>query len=222
MPGNNDLGPEIGNHLAKGGQGWKRKRGQPKPGKRTWVVSNRQRANQKRLAELHRKQAAHRKSLHGRLVNDILRMGDRIHLETLSYQVFQKRYGRSTQFRAPGMFVAMLRRKAESAGGAAHEFPTHTTRLSQVCLCGAVEKKALSQRWHRCGCGAVMQRDLFSAFLAMCVEDEQLNAEKARAIWPGLESVLWAALSDIESVSGAADLPASVGLQRQNGSPRKP
>jgi hypothetical protein len=56
----------------------------------------------------------------------------------------------------------------------------------------------------------------------MCVEDETLNAEKARIRWPGLESVLWAALSEIESVSGAAILPASVGLQRQNGSPRKP
>jgi transposase len=221
---------------AKGGKGWKRKRGQPKPGKRSWVVSNRQQVNQKRLAELHRKQVAHRKSLHGRLVNDILRMGDRINLEKLSYQAFQKGYGRSTQFRAPGKFVKMLRRKAESAGGVAHEFPTHTTRLSQVCLCGAVKKKPLSQRWHRCACGVVMQRDLFSAFLAMCVEDEKLNAEKAREIWPagedclskectprpGLESVLWAALSEIESVNGAADLPASVGLQRQNGSPRKP
>ena len=206
----------------KGGQGWQRKRGQPKPGKRSWVVSNRQKANEKRLAELHRKQAEHRKSLHGRLVNDILRMGDRIHLEKLSYKGFQKGYGRSTQMRAPGKFVAMLRRKAESAGGAAREFPTHTTRLSQVCLCGAVEKKTLSQRWHCCACGVVMQRDLFSAFLAMCVEDEVLNAEKAGEIWPGLESVLWAALSEIESVSGAAILPASVGLQRQNGSPRKP
>ena len=81
-----------------------------------------------------------------------------------------------------------------------------------------------------------MQRDLFSAFLAMCVEDDVLNAEKAREIWPagegclskegspwpGLESVLWAALSEIESVSGMANLPTSVGLQRQNGSPRKP
>ena len=176
---------------------------------------------ERRLAELHRRQAEHRKSLHGRLVNDILRMGDQIHLEKLSYQAFQKGYGRSTQLRAPGKFVKMLRRKAESAGGVVHEFPTRTTRLSQACLCGAVEKKALSQRWHRCSCGVVMQRDLFSAFLALCVEDEALDAEKAGEIWPGLESVLWAALSEIESVSGAADLPASVGLQRQNGSPRK-
>ena len=156
------------------------------------------------------------------MANQILRMGDQVRLEKLSYKAFQKGYGRSTQLRAPGKFVEMLRRKAESAGGVTHEVPTRTTRLSQACLCGAVEKKPLSQRWHRCSCGVVMQRDLFSAFLALCVEDEQLNAEKAGEIWPGLESVLWAALSEIESVSGAAILPASVGLQRQNGSPRKP
>jgi hypothetical protein len=67
-----------------------------------------------------------------------------------------------------------------------------------------------------------MQRDMFSAFLALCEEDEALNAEKAREIWPGLESVLWAALNEMKSVSGATILPASVGLQRQNGSPRNP
>jgi transposase len=207
---------------SKGGKGWVRKRGQPKLGWRTWVVSKRQRANEKRLAEVYRKQAAYRKSLHGRMANQILRMGDQVKMEKLSYRAFQKGYGRSTQFRAPGKFVKMLRRKAESAGGVAHEFPTHTTRLSQACLCGAVEKKPLSQRWHRCSCGVVMQRDLFSAFLALCVEDEKLNAEKAGEIWPGLESVLWAALSEMKSVSGAAILPASVGLQRQNGSSRNP
>ena len=63
---------------------------------------------------------------------------------------------------------------------------------------------------------------MISAFLALCEEDEKLNAEKAREIWPGLESVLWAALSETKSMSGAAILPASVGLQQQNGSPRKP
>ena len=206
---------------SKGGKGWIRKQGQPLKGRRTWVISKRQQANEKRLAELYRKQAEHRQSLPGRLVNKILRMGNQFNLEKLSYKAFQKMFGRSVQFRAPGMFVAMLRRKAESAGGVVHEFPTRTTKLSQVCLCGSVEKKSLSQRWHHCSCGVVMQRDLFSAFLAMCVEDERLNAEKAGALWPGLESVLWAALSDIKSVNGSAILPTSVGLQRQNGSPQK-
>ena len=74
-----------------------------------------------------------------------------------------------------------------------------------------------------------MQRDLLSAFLAMCVENELLNTPMARNLWPGLEPVLWAVLSELsaladnlEPVNGKA-LPSSFGLgQRQNGSPRKP
>ena len=45
---------------------------------------------------------------------------------------------------------------------------------------------------------------------------------KAREIWPGLESVLWAALSEEWTREWYGILSASVGLQRQNGSPRKP
>ena len=92
------------------------------------------------LSEVHRKQAAHRKSLHGQLANQVLAMGRIVRTEKLSYKAFQKMYGKSVGFRAPGMFVSLLRRKAVSAGGAVEEFPTRTTRLSQVCICGAVAK----------------------------------------------------------------------------------
>jgi hypothetical protein len=43
----------------------------------------------------------------------------------------------------------------------------------------------------------------FPPFLALCGGDGTLNANKAGEIWPGLESVPWAALSERESVSGA-------------------
>ena len=86
------------------------------------------------------------------------------------------------------MFVERLRRKAESAGAEVIEFPTRTTRLSQVCHnCETVEKKPLSQRWHVCGCGIVVQRDLYSAFLASCVEGDRLDAGRAQAQWPGVD-----------------------------------
>jgi hypothetical protein len=45
-------------------------------------------------------------------------------------------------------------------------------RLSQTCHCGWVKKKARSQRWHGCPCGASAQRDLFSAYLARFVHPE--------------------------------------------------
>jgi putative transposase len=206
-------------------------------GKRPTNKSARQRKMEARLAELHRQQAAHRKSLHGQTANRVLRMGNVFKLEKLSYLAFQRQYGRSVRMRAPGMFVELLRRKAESAGAEVIEFPTRTTRLSQTCHgCGTVEKKALMERWHKCDCGVEAQRDLYSAFLATCVEDGRLNADRAKAAWSGADALLQAALSQATQRVAAADraaqaasgratplnsgAPSSFGLgQRQSGSP---
>jgi putative transposase len=195
--------------------------GRIRPGPKVWRKSARQRRTEAKLAELRRKQGAHRKTLHGRMVNRILRMGDVIKLEKLSYRAFQRQYGRSAGMRAPGMFVERLRRKAESAGASVVEFSTRTTRLSQTCHgCGTVEKKPLSQRWHRCACGIEAQRDLYSAFLASCVEGGRLNAGQAQLRWPGVDSLLQAALSRIQPANGRR-LPSSFGLnsRRQSRSP---
>jgi transposase len=183
-------------------------------GPKRWRSSNRQRHTRMALSEIQRKQAAQRKSLHGQLANQVLAMGHTIRTEKLSYRAFQKVYGKSVGFRAPGLFISILRRKAVSAGGAVEEFPTRTTRLSQVCICGAVEKKPLTQRWHRCGCGVLAQRDLFSAFLARCVEGDALNAGLAGQLWPRVDYLLQAALSDVEATSDR-QLPASFGLNRR-------
>ena len=206
-------------------------------GKRPTNKSARQRKTETKLAELYRRQAAHRKSLHGQTVNRVLRMGNVFKLEKLSYLAFQRQYGRSVGMRAPGMFVELLKRKAEaclagpSAGAEVIEFPTRTTRLSQTCHnCGTVKKKSLSERWHKCGCGVEAQRDLYSAFLATCVEGDRLNADRAKAAWSGVDALLQAALSDAadktaQAASGRTTplnsvAPSSFGLgQRWSSSP---
>jgi len=68
-------------------------------------------------------------------------------------------------------------------------------RLSQTCHCGRVKKKARSERWHTCPCGACAQRDLFSAWLARFVHPATslLDAGQAHAAWPGWEPTLQAA-----------------------------
>jgi hypothetical protein len=194
-----------------------------RPGPKVWHKSVRQRRTEAQLAEIHRKLAAYRKSLHGRLVNRILVLGNRYQLEKLSYRAFQRRYGRSVGLRAPGMFVTKLKRKAESAGAEVVEFPTHTTRLSQVChSCGTIRKKSLSQRWHQCACGIVTQRDLYSAFLATCVEAGRLDAGRAQAQWPGADMLLRTALSQasqqwLAQPANGRRPPSSFGLsQRQS------
>ena len=124
--------------------------------------------------DMFRRQAAHRKSLHGKLVNKILRVGSHIKTEKLSYKGWQKLFGSSIGLRAPGKFVENLRRKAENAGGRVEEVNTYKTKLSQVCHCGQHQKKLLSERWHICSCGVKAQRDLCSAYLVNFVEKDKL------------------------------------------------
>jgi putative transposase len=190
-----------------------------KPGQTEWYFSHRYVHTREQLAELHRKQAAQRKSLHGRQVNRILAQGNVIKLERLSYRAFQKRYGKSVGFRGPGNFVAHLRRKAAKAGAEVDEFPTQTTRLSQVCLCGAIEKKPLSLRWHVCECGVgPVQRDLFSAWLARFVVNQKLDAGQAQAAWLGEDERLRVASSLIQPAMGQGQ-PAPNPAKGQSRSP---
>ncbi len=166
-------------------------------GPKRWVYSHGYLRLRAELRELQRRLAETRKTEHGNLANRVIAMGRNIRMEKLSYRSFQKQYGRSVRDRAPAGFVNRLRRKAESAGGEVVEFPTRTTCLSQVCHgCGSRQKKPLSRRIHACGCGIVMQRDLYSAFLASCVEEGALHAGLAQSRWPGAEPLLRAAWRD--------------------------
>ena len=152
-----------------------------------------------KLTELSRKQAAYRKSLHGQLVNEIVAMGNVINIEKISYVAFQKMFGKSVGKRAPGMFVAKLRQRHEAGVIGLSEFSTRNTKLSQVCHgCGAVIKKSLSKRWHKCECGIVAQRDLYSAFLASCVQDGKLIETIAHERWSKVSNLLEAAISDLQ------------------------
>jgi putative transposase len=155
------------------------------------VRSKRAQRTQAQIHELQRRVAEHRKSLHGNLANRILGQGRTIHTERLSYRALQRRFGRSVGRRAPGVFIATLSRKAASAGGQVALVDTWTTRLSQRCVCGAVAKKPLSQRAHRCGCGVEADRDVFSAFLVRHVDPKVhphlLDVGGARAALPVLQ-----------------------------------
>ena len=156
------------------------------------------------LNEIERKQAELRKESHGALINELLRLGREFYMEKISYKAWQKMFGRSIGIRAPGLFVSMLRRKAEKAGGKVTEFNTQTTALSQVCICKRKVKKPLSQRWHICECGVISQRDLFSAYLAMFVVKNLLDYIAAESCYTGFEQRLWLATKDIQNLSSSS------------------
>ena len=200
-------------------------------GRKFWTQSRKYKETQNLHLEHERKLAAHRKSLHGELANEILSVGNKIKTEKILYKAWQKMYGKSVLMRAPSMIVDMIQRKAENAhGGYLHEIPTYSTKLSQTChICGAQVKKPLNERWHIC-CDIKMQRDLYSAFLAKCVDKtiDSLDITRANYLWSGLEPILNNAISRVEqdakqsAISGNL-VPASFGLaQRQSRSHFKP
>jgi hypothetical protein len=139
-----------------------------KRGAKIKVRSGRYEAWRNELAEAERVLAERRKRDHGHLCNRILAQGNIIQGEKLSYKAFQGAFGRSVKVRAPGALIAQLTRKAESAGGQFVELDTRALRLSQFDhTTSTYTKKPLSQRWHVLGGGSgVVQRDIYSAFLA--------------------------------------------------------
>ncbi|MGV0743044.1 transposase [Mycolicibacterium sp. XJ870] len=160
-----------------------------KSGRCRWRRSHAAERTANHVAELYRRLAAHRTTLHGTLANRLFCHGADIACEKIDYVSWQKNFPRSVRDRAPGLLVEMMRRKAESAGGQRlYEYNLTTTALSQTCLCGNREKKPLSQRIHRCECGIKEDRDLFSAYLGLHVRpqvdgSDRLDLEAANHGW---------------------------------------
>ncbi len=184
-----------------------------------WKTSKGYEQTRRRKAAKERKLAAHRKSLHGQKVHAIVKQGHTVILEKISYKAWQKRYGRSVGLRAPGMFVAFLKRTVASTGGALIEVPTRNSKLSQWCHgCGACVNKPLSQRWHHCSCGiGPIQRDLYSAFLAATLDADHLIPSCAQAVilWESAEARLQAAHERAKQRANEGQhLPRSFGCAR--------
>jgi hypothetical protein len=197
-------------------QGRIKKQGQQKL---HWKASRGYQKSRRRKAVKERKLAAHRKSLHGKKVHEIVAVGHTILLEKISYKAWQKQYGKSVGLRAPGMFVALLRRTVASTGGTLLEVATRSTKLSQYCHgCGRCLKKPLAQRIHQCGCGiGPVQRDLYSAFLAAYLDPRQPDPSHARyqSYWESAEARLRAAWEEgYQRAKEGQSMPRSFGIPR--------
>ncbi len=181
----------------------------------SWYNSHRYLATQRQLARHERKLAAHRKSLQGKLVNEVVRMGNHIQIEKTSFQGWQKQFGKSVALRAPGMFVAHLKRAVAKTGGTLYEVSTFQTKLSQYCHgCRTYAKKPLSQRWHHCACGiGPVQRDLYSAFLLAYLEPTETTPSIALKDWEGADLRLAAAMEMLQQrANEGQSVPRSFGI----------
>jgi len=188
------------------------------PAPRRWRLSNRLRREYDRLREARRKEAARRKSARGYLVNALLRLGSEVRVEANSFRFFRRVFGRSSNRAAPGLFVALLRRRCGELGTPFWFVPT-SLRLSRTCHgCGRVVAKGLRERIHACACGVVAQRDVYAAWLATFANIDPrgsswvLDIDRARKAWSGAGQCLPAmssALSVREFVSIAVEKAAS-------------
>ena len=88
--------------------------------------------------------------------------------------------------------MSTLTRKAERAAGSRTIIDIRSLRTSQYDrTADTFEKKRLSQRWHvlRDGRGRV-QRDVYSAFMALHREGNRHDRRKLETAWAALESTL--------------------------------
>lgn len=189
-----------------------------KRGAQVAVRSTAYQALRQELAETERVLEARRRRGHGALANRILACGNVLQSEKLSYVAFQKRFGRSTKVRAAGSLMALLRRKAERAGGELRDLDTWSLKLSQYDHPSrAFAKKTLSQRWHALGDGsAVVQRDLYAAFLAATADRNALHPSRIDRMWPAAQSLLgragWLRHQPVSVAGLLATAPAGFGL----------
>lgn len=190
-------------------------KGRVQKGRLTWKNSRKYLSTRRELANAERRLAAHRKSLHGHLVNDLIRVGNTIRLEKTSFRGWQKMFGKSVARSAPGMFYTHLKRIGAKTGGTLSEVSTHRTKLSQYCHgCGRYVRKPLSQRWHKCSCGiGPVQRDLYSAFLLAYLKSADTTPSIAQQDWEGAEPRLLTAVECLKQRANEGQvLPRSFGI----------
>lgn len=175
------------------------KKGKPKEGRRKWNKSKTYIKTAAKKRELERRKTAYAQSQNRKVVNEILRHGNQIKTESVSVKGWQKRYGKAISAKSPGFVQSELVRKAVSAGGQVLKFSTQKTALSQTHLTGERIKKSLSERVHYDASGAVMHRDLFSAYLSRFVNDEDiLLLHLAIEQWERSEPILMQAWKEFQ------------------------
>jgi hypothetical protein len=113
--------------------------------------------------------------------------GANLVVEDCDIRTWFRLWGKKLQVTTPGRLVTAIGRECEKSGGRLLRASTFATKLSQTCLCGAVVRKTLADRTHRCtACGLVGDRDLVSAILAALVRltdpDEPATARLDQAL----------------------------------------
>ena len=162
-----------------------------------WHKSNKYIKTQNKLKEIQRKQAVIRKQSHEKLANYIISLGDRILVETMQFQGLQKRskkttknkdgkfnkkkrFGKSLANKAPAILIETINRKLKYEGLEILKINTQKVKASQYNhFTNEYNKKELKDRWNE---NIEIQRDCYSAFLIMNVNDDLETINQDRCI----------------------------------------
>jgi putative transposase len=110
--------------------------------------------------------------------------------------------------------VLFLKCKASNAGAEVNDIATRHARLSQYQHdVNQYIKKSLSQRYTLIE-QVPYQRDLYSAYLAMCIDDSfrQVDPKRVEALWCSTRSVLVDALDQTIKAAKSYHLISSLGI----------
>lgn len=158
-------------------------------GRRRWVRSKHYLRLEGLRRELYRRQRELRTQQHNELANELMGYGNQHFIEEMRFRglakraketkkndkgkfMRKKRFGKSISNKAPAAFVNILERKVVDAGGTFQKVNTFTVKASQLNhITETYTKKNLNKRWNTMPDGTKVQRDLYSAFLIMNVDE---------------------------------------------------
>lgn len=170
-----------------------------KTGPKKWIRSKRYMKMLFCLRYISEKLARMRRMQHEMMANYIISLGDHIAVETMNFEGLakrstkteisentgrykrKKRFGKSIANRAPAMLLDIVNRKLGYYDKKLIKIDTQKAKASQYNhMDGTYTKKSLSQRWNHFNKGLDIQRDLYSAFLIMNINDDlkTFNIEK--------------------------------------------
>ncbi|ONI43903.1 transposase [Candidatus Epulonipiscium fishelsonii] len=162
-----------------------------------WKYSKKYLKHKAKLKEIYRKQADIRKLQHEILANEIIKLGNNIYVETMNFKGLQKkvkktdknekgkykkkkRFGKSIANKAPAMLLEIIGRKLSYEDLKLEKIDTKKVKASQYNhIEKEYKKKKLSERLTEIK-GLKVQRDMYSAFLIMNVNEdlESINDKK--------------------------------------------
>lgn len=159
---------------------------------KVWKKSKRQKLTEDKIREHYAKRSAKLSQFQDNLANEIISMGDEIIIETMNFQVLQKRakktekskktgkykkkkrFGKSISVHAPSSLIKKIKIRLAYYKGSLIEVDTYKMKASQTNhITGEYMSSDLKNHWKELTPGLFVQRDLYSAFLLFNAKNKE-------------------------------------------------